>query len=60
MVDSCRTAAAWAVRNAEALGGDPGRVFLAGHSSGAHLAACVLATDWTTYGLPRDVIRGGF
>jgi len=48
------------IRNAARLGGDPGRVFLAGHSSGAHLAACVLTTDWTARGLPADAIKGGF
>jgi arylformamidase len=60
MVESCRAAVAWTVRNAKSFGGDPNRVFLAGHSSGAHLAACVLITDWTARGLPRDAIKGGF
>jgi acetyl esterase/lipase len=32
-------ATAWAIRHAREHGGDPGRVFLAGHSAGAHLAA---------------------
>ncbi|MBS7542145.1 alpha/beta hydrolase [Ancylobacter oerskovii] len=60
MVESCRAAVAWTIRNAGSFGGDPGRVFLAGHSSGAHLAACVLTTDWTAHGLPRDAVKGGF
>jgi arylformamidase len=60
MVESCRAAVAWTVRNCDSFGGDSSRVFLAGHSSGAHLAACVLTTDWTAHGLPRDAIRGGF
>jgi arylformamidase len=60
MVQSCRAAIAWTVRNADSFGGDSNRVFLAGHSSGAHLAACLLTTDWTTHGLPRDAIKGGF
>jgi arylformamidase len=60
MVEACRAAVAWTVRNAKSFGGDPNRVFLAGHSAGAHLAACVLATDWTGHGLPRDAIKGGF
>ena len=29
-----------------------------GHSSGAHLAGCVLLTDWAARGLPDDVIKG--
>lgn len=58
MVEQCRDAVAWAARNAASFGGDPNRVFLAGHSSGAHLASCVLLTDWSTRGLPDDVIKG--
>jgi arylformamidase len=42
MVEQCREAVAWTVKNAASLGGDPERVYLAGHSSGAHLASCVL------------------
>lgn len=58
MVENCRCALKWTVRNAARFGGDPDRVFLSGHSSGAHLAACALITDWTKYGLPADAIRG--
>jgi arylformamidase len=60
MVQSCRAAIAWTVRNSSSFGGDADRLFLAGHSSGAHLAACLLTTDWTAHGLPRDAIKGGF
>ncbi len=42
MVEQCREAVDWTVRNAPSFGGDPGQVYLAGHSSGAHLASCVL------------------
>ena len=59
MVENCRRALEWTVRNAACFGGDPNRVFLSGHSSGAHLAACMLITDWTTRGLPADAIKGG-
>lgn len=37
-------AVAWARANAERLGGDPGRIYLMGHSAGAHIVA-LLATD---------------
>jgi arylformamidase len=60
MVDNCRRAVEWTIRNAASFGGDPDRIFLAGHSSGAHLAACVLTTDWAARGLPADVLKGGF
>ena len=58
IVENCRRALEWTVRNAASFGGDPNRVFLSGHSSGAHLAACVLITDWTKRGLPADAIKG--
>ena len=45
MVEQCREAVDWVVRNAASFGGDPDRVYLAGHSSGAHLASCVLLGD---------------
>jgi arylformamidase len=58
MVESCRRAVEWAVRKAASFGGDPARVFLMGHSSGGHLAACVLMTDWLARGLPANPISG--
>ena len=38
-LDDCARAVAWAVRNAARLGGDPRRIYLAGHSAGAYNAA---------------------
>jgi len=55
----CR-AIAWVYSNAASFGGDPERVYVGGHSSGAHLAAVALTTDWEQeFGLPPDVIKGG-
>jgi len=52
IVRQCRAATAWVARNAASFGGDGGRIHLIGRSAGAHLAAMVLATDWSgTYGL---------
>ena len=45
MVAQCREAVDWTVLHAASFGGDPERVYLAGHSSGAHLASCVLLRD---------------
>lgn len=50
MIGQCREAVDWTVRNAASFGGDPDRIYLAGHSSGAHLASCVL--------LGNDTIKG--
>lgn len=59
LADQVRRGIAWVVRNAESFGGDPGRVFVGGHSSGGHLAAVALTTDWTAFGLPADALKGG-
>ncbi len=42
MIGQCREAVEWTMRNAASFGGDADRIYLAGHSSGAHLASCVL------------------
>jgi arylformamidase len=59
IVDELRRAVAWVYQNARQFGGDPEKIFLSGHSSGAHLAAVLLTTDWAQRGLPADVIKGG-
>jgi hypothetical protein len=36
------------------------RLYVSGHSSGGHLAAVVLTTDWQKdFGLPIDTVKGG-
>lgn len=39
-------------------GGDPAAITVSGHSAGGHLGAECLACDWTSRGLPADLIRG--
>jgi arylformamidase len=58
IADQLRRAVAWIWRNAGALGGDGERITISGHSSGGHLAAVLLTTDWQRYGVPGDVIKG--
>lgn len=58
MIENCRRAVEWTFRNAASFGGDPNRLYLAGHSSGGHLAGCVLVTDWARRGLPVDTLKG--
>jgi arylformamidase len=58
MVESCREAALWLWHNAISLGADRGRLVLAGHSAGGHLATMLLASDWTALGaLPADLVK---
>jgi arylformamidase len=53
-----RRAVAWVWKNAASFGGDPERIYLTGHSSGAHLGGCVLTTDWSRFGVPPTFIKG--
>jgi arylformamidase len=60
MVAQVRRAVGWVARNAASFGGDPGRLYVGGHSSGGHLAGNVLVTDWAAdFGLPPGVVKGG-
>jgi arylformamidase len=60
MADQVRRAIAWVWRHAVDFGGDPSRLYLAGQSSGGHLAAVALTTDWPRlFDLPTDLIKGG-
>jgi arylformamidase len=55
----CR-AIAWVYKNAASFGGDRERIYIGGHSSGAHLAAVALTADWhRDFSLPADFIKGG-
>jgi arylformamidase len=60
MVDQVRRAVAWVHGHAGDFGGDASRLYVSGFSSGAHLAAVLLTTDWARdFGLPPDLIKGG-
>ena len=60
LANQVRRAVAWVHRNATQFGGDPNRLYLGGQSSGGHLAAVALSTDWQRdFGLPGDIIKGG-
>ncbi|MGK9204376.1 alpha/beta hydrolase [Sinorhizobium meliloti] len=55
-----RKAIGWVYRNAASFGGDPDRLYIGGHSSGGHLCAVALITEWQKgFGLPADIIKGG-
>jgi arylformamidase len=59
MAAQVRRAVAWTYTNAAQFGGDAARLYLAGHSSGAHLAAVALTSDWEAeFGIPSSFIAG--
>jgi arylformamidase len=54
----CR-AIAWVYASAAQFGGDPQRLYVSGHSSGAHLGGVAAAADWQReFGLPADPVKG--
>jgi len=59
MADQVRRGVAFVYKNAKSFGGDPGRIYVSGQSSGAHLAGNVVTTDWEKdYGVPNDIVKG--
>jgi arylformamidase len=58
VVAQAKQALLWTRRQAARLNGDPDRIYVAGNSAGAHLAAMLLTEDWTRHGLPRAPIAG--
>lgn len=60
MIRQARAAVAWSHANAESVNADPGRLYIAGHSSGGHVGGMMAVTDWeTACDLPRDLVKGG-
>jgi len=59
LAEQVRRAVAWVYKNAATFGGDPSRLYVSGHSSGAHLGGVVMITDWKKdFGLPADTVKG--
>ncbi len=59
MAQQVRSAIAWVHKNAASFDANPERLYVSGHSSGAHLTGCALVTDWEKdFGLPANFIKG--
>ncbi|HEY5720154.1 MAG TPA: alpha/beta hydrolase [Gammaproteobacteria bacterium] len=61
IVEQNRRALLWVRAQSGPRGADPHRLFLVGHSAGAHLVAMLFATDWEGLGAAAagSAIRGG-
>ncbi len=59
IIDQLRRAINHIVTNAAKLGFDPERIAIMGHSSGAHLAATLLTTNWKVHGLAIYPFQAG-
>ena len=58
IVDECRRAVAWLVRDGERHGASPAPIVVGGHSAGGHLAAMLVATPAEAFGLTRHPLAG--
>ncbi|MFZ5557484.1 MAG: alpha/beta hydrolase [Pseudomonadota bacterium] len=60
IVEEVRAAVVWLLERGAEHGANPSRLFIAGHSAGAHLAAMLYTTDWSRQfpGLPPRIIKG--
>ncbi len=54
-------ATAWSFRNGVNFGAPRGRIYVAGHSAGGHLATMMLASLWRVYSadLPEHIVKAG-
>jgi arylformamidase len=59
MIAELRRAVVWLSQNAQRFGGDPARLHVIGHSSGAHLTGVLLTTDWRSAGGPENPLKSG-
>ena len=61
-VDDCRNVLKWTFENIAQYGGDPGRIFVGGHSAGGHLASLIALQRGrlAEFGLPQDIVKGCF
>ncbi|MCW5749241.1 MAG: alpha/beta hydrolase [Alphaproteobacteria bacterium] len=58
LIEQTRTVVDWLHAHAAEIGLDPGRLVVAGHSAGGHIAASLAHTDWAARGLPAAALAG--
>jgi arylformamidase len=60
IANEIRAGLIWAAQHADDYGGDPNRIFLYGHSAGAHLAGMMMTETFPPDALLPEQIRGMF
>lgn len=60
IVRQSRVATTWLAKNARRYGADADKLYICGHSAGAHLAAMMVATHWPSVStvLPTNLVKG--
>ncbi len=58
MAEQLQRALAFTAQKASAMGANPNRIYVVGHSSGAHLAACLATHNWAQEGFEKTPICG--
>ncbi len=58
LAEQVQRALAFTARQATAMGANPHRIYVVGHSSGAHLAACLATHNWAQEGFEKTPICG--
>ena len=60
IVAQVRKSVAWLFTNVSRFGGDPHRIHVCGHSSGAHLASMLMSDNWQgAFEVPDDIVKSG-
>lgn len=59
IVASCKKAVRWVHANIHQYNGDPGELYVAGHSAGGHLAVMLMCADWqhSNTTLPAGMVK---
>ncbi len=60
IANEIRAGLIWAARHADGYGGDPNRIFLYGHSAGAHLAGMMMTETFPPDAMRPEQVRGVF
>ena len=58
IIADVRSAFAWLHGEADKLGFDADNMYVAGHSTGAHLTTMLASTDWRDTKVPEDAVKG--